>query len=209
MRLFRPCFLAGCLYPDALFRIKTAEKYLCLTFDDGPDPGSTPELIDILDRHQVKAIFFCDGRAAGKYSDLIGLIKSKGHLVGNHGYTHLNGWRTSLNKYIADIDFASSHTPSSLFRPPYGRLTPCQYRRLKKRYKIVFWDIMPYDFDRTLSSENSYRLLLRKLRPGSIIILHDRPGSSLFGYLSEFIETATNRGYRFVLPDLSEESPGF
>jgi peptidoglycan/xylan/chitin deacetylase (PgdA/CDA1 family) len=209
MRLFRPCFFADWLYPEAMFRIKTTEKFLCLTFDDGPDPGSTPELIDILDRHQVKAIFFSDGRAAEKYSDLIGLIKSKGHLVGNHGYRHLNGWSIALNKYIADVEIASVHTSSSLFRPPYGRLTPCQYRRLKAKYKIVFWDIMPYDFDRTLSSEVSYKHLLGKLHPGSIIVLHDNPGSSLFGYLSEFIETATNLGYRFVLPDLSEESPCF
>ena len=58
MRLFRPCFIAGCLYPEAIFRIKTDEKVLCLTFDDGPDPDSTPELIDILAKYNVKATFF-------------------------------------------------------------------------------------------------------------------------------------------------------
>jgi len=71
MRLFRPCFIAGWLYPDAIFRIRTTEKLLCLTFDDGPDPDSTHQLLDILDKHDIKVLFFCDGRAAEKYPDLI------------------------------------------------------------------------------------------------------------------------------------------
>ena len=58
MRLFRPCFIAGWLYPEAIFRIKTDEKLLCLTFDDGPDPDSTPELLDLLDRYNVKGTVF-------------------------------------------------------------------------------------------------------------------------------------------------------
>ena len=77
MRLFRPGFFAGWLYPEALFRIKTAEKILYLTFDDGPDPDSTPRLLDILEKYNIKALFFCDGRAAEKYPDLINLIRSR------------------------------------------------------------------------------------------------------------------------------------
>ena len=87
MRFFRPCFIAGWLYPEAIFRMKTDEKLLCLTFDDGPDPDSTPELLDLLERHNIKGIFFCDGRAAEKYPELIDLIISNGHLTGNHGYS--------------------------------------------------------------------------------------------------------------------------
>ena len=68
MRLFRPCFIAGWLYPEALFRVKTNEKILCLTFDDGPDPDSTPVLLDILDKYDVKAVFFCNGRCCRKIS---------------------------------------------------------------------------------------------------------------------------------------------
>jgi peptidoglycan/xylan/chitin deacetylase (PgdA/CDA1 family) len=96
MRLFRPCFIAGWLYPEAIFRIRTTEKLLCLTFDDGPDPGSTPQLLDILDKYNIKSLFFCDGRAAEKYPDLIKRMISRGHIIGNHGYSHLDGWRTSL-----------------------------------------------------------------------------------------------------------------
>lgn len=201
MRLFRPFFFGGCIYPEALFRINTTEKLLFLTFDDGPDPVSSPQLVDILDKYDVKALFFCDGTAAENYPDLIDLIKSKGHLIGNHGYNHLNGWKTSAKRYIADVENAAVNTSSYLFRPPYGRLRLSQYRKLKENYKIVFWDIMPYDFDESFRSEDSFKVLLRKMRPGSIIVLHDNPRSSLIPVLHKVIEAAINSGYRFVLPD--------
>jgi hypothetical protein len=76
-----------------------------------------------------------------------------------------------------------------------------QYRQLKKRYKIVFWDLMPFDFDRSFHPAESYNVLLRKIRPGSVIVLHDKPNSSLIPFLHQFIETANHRGYRFVLPE--------
>jgi peptidoglycan/xylan/chitin deacetylase (PgdA/CDA1 family) len=187
--------------------MKTAGKELCLTFDDGPDPESSPRLLEILDKYNVKAIFFCDGRAAEKYPEIIEQFKSKGHLVGNHGYNHLNGWRTSEKMYISDVENAATHTSSTLFRPPYGRLKHGQYRQLRKRYKIVFWDLMPFDFDESFSPAESYKALVEKIRSGSVIVLHDKPSSSLIPYLNLFIQTASQRGYRFVLPEyLSEEN---
>ncbi len=197
MRLFRPGFFACCLYPGAIFRIKTTEKLLCLTFDDGPNPDSTPQLLDILDQHQIKAVFFCDGRAAEKYPDLINQISSKGHIIGNHSYNHLNGWKTSTEKYVDDIDKAAALTSGSLFRPPYGRLRFEQYRKLKKKYKIVFWDLMPYDFDDSFGAENSLKILKSKIRPGSVIVLHDNPNSVAIKILEEFLTFAVKEGYRF------------
>src|SRR5665648_16016 len=110
MRLFRPCFIAGWLYPDAI-----------------------PQLLDILNKYEIKALFFCNGRASEKYPDLIKEMISKGHIIGNHGYNHLNGWITSLNRYVADIMLPASHTSSGLFRPPYGRLRfdPVSYTHLR------------------------------------------------------------------------------
>lgn len=206
MRLFRPFFFARWFYPDALFRIKTTEKVLWLTFDDGPDPVSTPVLLNILGMHDVKALFFCNGSSAEKYPDLIELIKSEGHEIGNHGYSHLNGWKSSTSGYIKDVERSAAHTSSVLFRPPYGRLRIAQYLRLRKKYKIIFWDIMPYDFDKSFGAERSFKILKEKIRPGSIIVLHDNSQSTAADFLDEFIKFSINEGYRFKLPLLKRES---
>lgn len=200
MRLFRP-FFAQCLYPDAIFRIKTTEKLLYLTFDDGPDPDSTPQLLDILDLYNIKTQFFCNGRAALKYPDLVNKIKVGGHKAGNHGYGHLDGWLTTTKRYIDDISEAAPYTSYDLFRPPYGRLRFAQYRKLKRNYKIVFWDLMPYDFDISFGSENSLRILKSKIRPGSIIVLHDTPNSNANKILDEFITFSLKEGYSFEIED--------
>ena len=204
MRLFRPVFLAGCLYPEALFRIKTTEKILYLTFDDGPDPVSTPQLLDILKERDIKALFFCKGYAAEKYPDLINQILKGEHLIGNHGYYHYDGWRTDSLKYIRDVNKASKYTSDKIFRPPFGRLSFKQ-KRLLKSYKLVFWDLMAYDFDITFGGENCLKVLKKKIRPGSIIVLHDTASSTLTSIIGEFLSFAVNSGYRFelinVLPD--------
>lgn len=201
MRLIRPGFLAGCLYPEALFRIKTTDKVLYLTFDDGPDPDSTRELLDILARHNVRALFFCIGKAMEDNPELTKLISSGNHLIGNHGYNHLDGWRTNSEKFIHNVMKASAFTSCRFFRPPFGRLSINQKRKLSEFYKIVFWDIMPYDFDIAFGKEKCLTLLKRKIRPGSIIVLHDKVSSCANAIVEEFIFYAKNEGYRFDMLD--------
>jgi len=201
MRLFRPVFISGWLYPEALFRIRTTEKVLYLTFDDGPDPVSTPRLLDILKTYDIKALFFCDGRAAEKFPDLINQIRTDCHLIGNHGYSHFDGWHADTDKYINDITRASDFTSDKIFRPPYGRLSVIQKKRLLKSYKLVFWDLMPYDFDKTFGSGKSIRILKNKIRPGSIIVLHDKESSCANEIIGEFVTFAVSSGYRFELLD--------
>lgn len=203
MRLFRPGFLTGWLYPEAIFRIRTTEKVLYLTFDDGPDPVSTPRLLDILKTYNIKVLFFCDGRAAEKFPDLMNQIRKEGHLIGNHGYSHFDGWHTDSVKYINDIIRASDITSDKIFRPPFGRLSVKQKKRLLKSYKIVYWDLMPYDFDKSFGSRKSLRMLKDKIRSGSIIVLHDTASSSANTIIDEFLAFAISSGYRFELIDVS------
>ena len=199
MRLIRPCLFSGFLYRDALFRIKTEEKILCLTFDDGPDPGSTPEILSLLDKHGIKAIFFCTGQAAEKYPGLVSEIRNRGHIIGNHGYGHPDGWKSSFDDYCNDINSAADLTSGTIFRPPYVHLRIGQYRYLKRFSKILFWDIMPYDFDSKLTPSESLELLKKKIRPGSIIVLHDSSDSNCKHFLEEFIENTVSKGYRFKI----------
>lgn len=201
MRLIRPGFLAGCLYPEALFRIKTTEKVLYLTFDDGPDRDSTSELLEILARHNVSALFFCIGKAVEDNPELIKQISSRDHLIGNHSFSHLDGWRTDSSKYIHDVMKASAFTSCRFFRPPFGRLSIKQARILSESFKIVFWDIMAYDFDITFGKEKCLALLKSNIRPGSIIVLHDKASSFANAIVEEFILYAKNEGYRFDLLD--------
>lgn len=203
MRLFRPFFLSGVFYPEAIFRLKTRNKELCLTFDDGPSPDSTPQILDILDSHSVKALFFCSGQAAEKYPDLITLMVSRGHIIGNHGYCHLNGWKTNRSDYLNNVFKADKFTSPHLFRPPYGRIKPAQYHELLKKYTIIFWDLMPYDYDKNMGNGTILSVLKKKIRPGSVIVLHDKISSSVLSFLSEFIKYAEESGYNFIIPRFS------
>jgi peptidoglycan-N-acetylglucosamine deacetylase len=203
MRLFRPPYIAACLYPEAVFRIKTTEKVLYLTFDDGPDPESTPRLLEILHKHNIKSIFFCNGKDAEKFPEHINHIKSAGHLIGNHGYNHLNGWITPDEYYYSDTYTAAGFTSDKFFRPPYGRIKIRQFKKLNEIYRIFFWDLMPYDFDNSFGAENSLRILKTKIRPGSVIVLHDRSTSCANEILEVFILFALEQGYSFELPYIS------
>ena len=200
MRFFRPWFFCVQLYPEAVFRIKTIEKILCLTFDDGPDPLSTVTLLEILDKFSIKALFFCDGRKAFKYRELISLIKSAGHIIGNHGYNHPDGLFTSGKKYLEDIKLADSLTSDKLFRPPYGRMRRGQYLKIRTDYRIIMWDLMPYDFDKKFGSERSLEILKKKIRPGSVIVLHDTSAGTTLEFIEDFISYSITAGYRFDLP---------
>jgi peptidoglycan/xylan/chitin deacetylase (PgdA/CDA1 family) len=200
MKLFRPCFFLKWFYPGAIFRIDTEEKTLYLTFDDGPNPGSTELLIGILGKFGIKGLFFCSGREAEKYPDLIRKLKDCGHLIGNHGYNHYDGWMTSREKYKDDIKKASEFIDSRLFRPPYGHLKLSQYRQIVKEYSVFFWDLMPFDFDKNFSRERLMNVLKKKIRPGSVIVFHDTPTAISVELLFEFFNYALDQGYRFGLP---------
>lgn len=197
MRLYRPFFLMKLIYSGAVFRIRTGEKLLCLTFDDGPDPESTPAVLDILSAHNVKAVFFCRGGSAEFHHELVARIRSEGHLVGNHGYRHLDGWVTSTPVYIRNFEKGAPFTSPVLLRPPYGRIRLRQYNELSRSYRIVFWDLMPRDFDGRLEGGRVLEILKKRMRPGSVIVLHDTAASSVLSFLDEFIRFAVSQGYRF------------
>jgi peptidoglycan/xylan/chitin deacetylase (PgdA/CDA1 family) len=147
-------------------------------------------------------LFFCSGKAAERYPDLIRRLLDCGHIIGNHGYNHYDGWKVPENVYKDDIKRASAFIESRLFRPPYGRLKLSQYREIIKEYSIFFWDLMPYDFDKNFSRERSLSVLKKKIRPGSVIVFHDTPDAVSVDLLNEFIFHAHNHGYRFALPPL-------
>jgi peptidoglycan/xylan/chitin deacetylase (PgdA/CDA1 family) len=202
MRLFRPSLFARLFYPEALFRVKTSDKVLYLTFDDGPDSLSTLPMLHVLSKFNAKAVFFCKGKAAFEHPEIMDKIRSEGHLIGNHSYDHPDGFYMENELYFNDIRSAAQFTSGNLFRPPYGRFKVSQYNSLKKTYSIIMWDIMPYDFDDGFGSKRVLKILKRKVRPGSVIVLHDTSTSLALDILPEFLKFAEDKGYRFILPEI-------
>lgn len=185
------------IFPQALWCIPTKEKKIFLTFDDGPHPEATTFVLDELKKINAKATFFCVGENIRKYPEIFNRIITDGHTVGNHTNKHLNGWKTKTGLYLQDIedcqkiinevrntkyeinnddlksnpDFAIQNP--KLFRPPYGKLTFSQYKRLNKKYKIVMWDVLSKDYDATVSGEKCMRNITSKAISGSVIVMHD------------------------------------
>jgi peptidoglycan/xylan/chitin deacetylase (PgdA/CDA1 family) len=149
------------------------EHSVFLTFDDGPHPQGTPYVLDLLKQYDCKATFFCVGENIEKYPETFEQILKEGHLVGNHGYLHLNGWKTSLKNYVTNALKAQNIYPFKLFRPPYGKIGLRQYLKLKKIYQIVFWNILSYDFNPNLNTELLLKRLKKRTKPKSIIVFHD------------------------------------
>lgn len=161
------------LFPKLTWKMPVTEKVLYLTFDDGPHPQITPWVLAQLEKHKAKATFFCIGENVQKYPDIYQQILEQGHAVGNHTYHHLNGWMTNNKVYYENIAQCTKLVNSSLFRPPYGRLTPWQIRQLRKDYRIIMWDVMSGDFDPTISKEQCLKNVLDNIEAGSIVVFHD------------------------------------
>lgn len=187
------------LYPQYTWRVKTLEKKIFLTFDDGPCPDVTDPILDILDQYQVKATFFCIGREVDRYPDLYQRTIAHGHRIGNHSYSHISGYKMSAKEYVADVAKASKLIESNLYRPPYGKMKRSQSQAIAHNYKIMMWDIMPGDFDPKVSAQECYKHIISGARPGSIIVLHDNLKSkkSVLDVLPRAIEHLLETGYAF------------
>src|SRR5438045_4613705 len=88
------------LYPECIWDIRTTEKVLYLTFDDGPHPEATSFVLDQLKKYNAKATFFCIGKNVQEYFDIYTRIIDEGHKPGNHTYDHLNGWKVKDETYL-------------------------------------------------------------------------------------------------------------
>ncbi len=153
---------------------RTQNGCILPTFDDGPHPDITPWVLEQLRRYNAKGVFFLVGENALRFPEIVKAIQNEGHLIGNHSMTHLNGLQTPTNVYVDDVIKASSHTSTTLFRPPYGKIKPQQYTELKQRgYRIMMWEVLSYDFDQSAEANDCLRILDKHTRAGSIVVFHD------------------------------------
>jgi len=183
-----------------IWRIETEEKKLFLTFDDGPIPELTPWVLDTLDEYSAKATFFCVGDNVRKHPEIFAQLRERGHGVGNHSYSHINGFRSSIQSYSRDVYRARKQIDSKLFRPPYGRLRGLARRLLKTRYKIILWDVLSMDYDNALDARQVVRNVVGNAKPGSIVVFHDnlKAVKNLEYALPRILDYYSKRGYSFV-----------
>jgi len=178
MPLPRTPIPAQWLFPGIFFRGSSRENTVYLTFDDGPDPLATAFVLQTLAEYGAKATFFAVGENAQRHPQLLEQVAAEGHCLGNHTMKHLNGFRTPLQQYLTDTEncrliLSSCPAYRPLFRPPYGRITPAQYLRLRRRYHVVLWDVIAEDYRTDWSAEACLQKLKEQTRRGSVLVFHD------------------------------------
>lgn len=194
---FRPPKFIRRLFPELNWYFEQQDSVF-LTFDDGPHPIVTPWVLDQLDKYGAKATFFCIGKNAELYPEIVERIRSSGHSLGNHTYSHTKTLGQSCELYVEDVDLANQSIGATLFRPPYGRIGRSQIRRLSSRYKIVMWDILSRDYSSVISPERCVREVVPHLRGGSIIVFHDsiKASRNLYHALPIVLQAIAERGLR-------------
>lgn len=192
------------LFPQYTWRMHDGEKAVYLTFDDGPHPAITPWVLEQLAAYGAAATFFCIGKNVVQYPDVYQQILAAGHRTGNHTYSHPNGWKTETTAYLEDVKKASAVIDSDLFRPPYGRIKRRQAAGIsramdKKNFRVIMWDVLSADFDVNFSPERCAGIVLKHVRPGSIVVFHDSEKAfpNLRVALPRLLEALSHQGYSF------------
>jgi len=153
---------------------------VCLTFDDGPNPESTPAIHQLLEKAGVKATFFMLGKNIEKYPEIAATTVELGHEAGEHSYEHTHPWTSGPIRSLKDIvrggrvvaRYRSSNEPV-LFRPTYGKLNLITLLyTLVLRKRLVFWNVNPRDYEQD-SHEMVIKYVKERLAPGTVILLHD------------------------------------
>jgi peptidoglycan/xylan/chitin deacetylase (PgdA/CDA1 family) len=201
------------LFPDYVWEIPTQSKELYLTFDDGPTPHVTDWVLDTLKSYHAKATFFCIGSNVKNHPELFNKIVEEGHSIGNHTHNHIKGWKTKTKLYLENVLEAEKTIDveinqlikTNLFRPPYGQIKPKQGEKLMDLgYKIVMWDVLSFDWDKTISKQECLDFVISKSKNGSIIVFHDSEKSSnnMKFALPKVLEYFTEKGFSFKAIEL-------
>lgn len=199
IKLIKTPALVQYFFPSLTWRKKSNSKNIYLTFDDGPHRTLSPFILDELIKYEAKATFFYLGKQVEKHPQLVKRCKDENHQIGNHTYSHLNGWKTSNNDYFADIEKANKIINAKLFRPPYGKIKPSQIKHLKERYNIIMWDVLSWDFKNKTSPIKCLNNILNHAKSGSIIVLHenDKSFKTLKKVLPKILSHFHSLGYKF------------
>lgn len=203
MFIEQPSIWLRWLYPRASWRMDHNDHSVYLTFDDGPIPESTPFILQTLKEFGIHATFFMVGDNVRKYPELYKQIVADGHQVGNHTYHHLGGFKHLTSTYVKDTNRANELIGSHLFRPPHGCMSHAEYLWLRRKYRIVMWDLVTRDYSKWLTADDVVENVKRYARNGSIITFHDSLKSieKLYTALPRSLQWLKEQGYSFKVFD--------
>ena len=187
-------------------RMENDEKKIALTFDDGPHPTRTPEILAILEEYGIRATFFVIGENVARYPEMLEAVRAAGHEIGNHTYHHPHLKKTDPERMESELLstekllFEQHECQPNLFRPP-GGLFDGQSEAIAARYgyTVVLWDVDTRDWAHTPPADIAANVL-HNIRPGSIILCHDYiwKDSPTPEALRLFLPELLREGYRFV-----------
>ncbi len=188
-----------------LWDIKTDEKVIALTFDDGPHKKYTPDILDILSKYNAKATFFIVGENAEKNPELALRVYEEGHELAIHTYTH--PLRTNVSKLMKEIKqshatiFGITGYSPVLFRPVKGQYTDAMIDAIvKEGYKVVMWSWHLDTFDwKNPGEKRIVNTVLKGAKPGSVVLFHDGGGN----------REQTVRALKIILPELEKQGYKF
>ncbi|WMM26512.1 polysaccharide deacetylase family protein [Tissierella sp. MB52-C2] len=185
------------------------QKFIALTFDDGPHPQYTPEILDLLDQYNIKATFFVLGQFAEKYPDIIKRQAEEGHEIGNHTYSHINIKKASTQTFKEEFDktqsiiFSLTGAKSKVFRPPYGLYNENTMKIISdESCDIVLWSSRQDSKDWSNPSvDKIVSNTISNIENGDIVLFHDYiyyETSNTVEALKLILPELINKGYKFV-----------
>ncbi|MFZ0088208.1 MAG: polysaccharide deacetylase family protein [Solirubrobacteraceae bacterium] len=221
LAIFEGMYPTAQLYGATAHRERAAGRRLALTFDDGPNPGWTPALLDLLALYDARATFFLIGKWAEREPALVRRTATAGHAIGNHTHSHptmpahlTETIRRELRRCRDAVEASgvrfSTIDGRALMRPPYGHRRPGTLRTLRAEgYVPVMWSITGFDWRARTTAQRITRRCLRA-RDGDIILLHDGSDeepvadrSRTLASAEAILEYYSHRGYQFVtVPEL-------
>ncbi|MBN3525743.1 polysaccharide deacetylase family protein [Paenibacillus apiarius] len=166
------------LFGFRVFQKGRSDRNLALTFDDGPDPVYTPQLLDLLKKYNAKATFFVVGIHAEKYPELLTRMHEEGHLIGIHNYVHKSNWlmrpKTVKRQISKTSDIIESVTGkrATYYRPPWGIVNLFDYGNLG-HLQIILWSVLFGDWRKKVGVDRLYKRMMKRCRGGEVLLLHD------------------------------------
>ncbi len=195
---------AGTVGVDLTWRVRTGRREVALTFDDGPDPEWTPQVLAMLKRHRAKATFFVIGRHVERHPELVRRAVGEGHEIGNHTWSHAHLDRCNAGKVREQLERGSAAIAAvtgvrpTLFRPPRGIIGPVGLLAAAEAGQpIVLWSTLI----RGKSPWRDLAQVVASITPGSIVLGHDggpTPRQELMMAFDQLLRRLSDDGYRFV-----------